>query len=119
MPEAELSAQSPETLARLLVAFVTLVNLHDPIVVGITCIARDTVGRDLLLEVDVRNRWPDVMRVEGLVGGNVPELDSSTASDVRDVVIGPVGVRIAIGGRIDNAPVVVGIAVRVEGDLLL
>lgn len=119
MPEAEVSAQSPETLARLLVALVTLVDLHDPVVVGVTSIARDTVARHLLLEVDIRDRGTDVVRVEGLVGRDMPELDASAAGDVRDVVIGPVGVRVAICGRIDDAPVVVGVAVRVEGDLLL
>ena len=53
MPQAELSAQSPEALAGLLVTIVTLVDLHDPVVVTVAGIARDTVTGNLLLEVDI------------------------------------------------------------------
>lgn len=119
VPQAEVSAQSPKTFARLLVALVTLDNFHDPIIVGVSSISRDAITGHFLLEVDVGHGRTDVMRMEGFLRLNVPDLNACARSDVVNIVVGPVSVRITISRCIHDAPIVVGVTVRIESYLLL
>ena len=57
--------------------------------------------------------------MERLVSLNVPNLDSGTGGDIRDIVIVPVGVWVTVCRSVHNAEVIVVITVRIEGDLLL
>lgn len=94
-------------------------DLDNPIVVRITRVAGDAVARDFILELDVRDRRADIVRVQRLLGLDVPELDASTLGDVGDAVVLPGGVRVPRRGSVNDAPVVVRVTMRVQGDLLL
>ena len=58
------------------------------------------------------------MGVQRLFGGDVPELDPGINVDILDGVNVPVDVWVANVGTIDNAPVVIRVAMRIQGNLL-
>ena len=58
------------------------------------------------------------MRVEGLVGDDVPQLDARSIFDVLDGLRFVVVLVIAIDGGVENPPQIILISVWVEGDLL-
>lgn len=53
--------QSPQPLKTLGIMLVTLVDLHEPIVVGVACKASETVSRDLLLKVNFSDGGSNVV----------------------------------------------------------
>ena len=118
VPKTELSAQCTKALRGLLVAFVTLVDFYDPIVVRIPSIPRNTISGHFLLEVDVGNRRANVMGMKRLVGLHMTNLDALSGGDECDVVVDPASVRVAIGCSVYDAPFVVVVSMRIERDLL-
>ena len=116
--QAEMRPESAEAFARFLVALAPFVDLYEPVVVGITGIARDTISRNFLLEVNVGDWRTNVMRVKRFVSLDVAELDAHSRCDVRDVVVVPVGIGITVRGRVHDPPIVVIVSMRVERNLL-
>lgn len=117
--QPELRPERSDALRRLPIAPVTLVDLDNPVVVRVTRVAGDAVARDFILELDVGDGRANIVRVQRLLSLNVPELDASTFGDVGDAVVLPGGVRVSGRGSVNDAPVVVRVTVRVQGNLLL
>ena len=84
--EAEVRLERLEAPPRLGVARVALDDLDDPVVVRVAREVGHPVRGHLLLEVHVGDGWAEVVRVQGLVGRDVSELDASSASNVGDVL---------------------------------
>ena len=118
MSQPEVCSQRPHTLARLLVALVAFINHDHPVVVDIARKSSQAITRYLVLEVDIGDGWTDIVRVEGLVGDDVPQLDARSIFDVLDGPCFEVVLGIAVGGGIQNPPEIILISVWVEGDLL-
>lgn len=116
--QPEVGSQCSQTLARLLVALVTVLNHDHPVIVDIARKPGHAVSRYLVLEVDIGDRWTDIVRVEGLVGDDVPQLDTRSIFDVFDGLRFVVVLGIAVGGGVENPPQVILIPVWVEGNLL-
>ncbi len=72
MLEPELRPERPDALRRLPIAPVTLVDLDNPVVVRVPRVARDAIAGDFVLKLDVGHRRADVVRVQRLLGLNVP-----------------------------------------------
>lgn len=95
-----------------------LIDLHNPIIVRITLEARVPVRADFVLEVDVRDGWTHIVRVEALGGGDMFEADGHAVVNGNEGLGLPVIVRDTVKGAVDYAPVVVPVEVGVEGNLL-
>ena len=64
-------------------------NLDKPVVVCISDKTCHSISRDLVLEFDVRDRWPKIMRVEVLVCNDVPQSDFHPSGYVLEGLISP------------------------------
>lgn len=97
----------------------SMLDLDYPIVVRIALEPFVTIGRHLILEVNIRNRRADIMRVKVFERRDVFQSNCRSIFDVFDWV-GSVGwiVGLLLKGATDP-PVVIVVIVRVEGDLLL
>ena len=118
MSQPEVCPQCLQTLARLLVLVVALFDYDYPVVVYIALKLSHAVGRYLVLEVDARNRWTDIVRVQRLVSGDLPQLDVFPIFNVLDGLRFVVVLGIIIEGGVENTPHIVVIPVWVESDLL-
>lgn len=79
----------------------------------------EPVARDFILEIDFTDWRPDIVRVQPLVGRDVLQADFGTLEDLFKGKLVPGVGRGRIGfGTVDDAPVVVVVSVRIEGDLL-
>lgn len=56
--------------------------------------------------------------MEVFFGDDVPKLDAHVGSDVDEVLIRPVEVLVPIDCGVQDAPVVIGVSVRIKSDLL-
>ncbi len=142
VPQPEVARQSAQTLGRLFaVPAVTRLRgeLDDEVVVGVaskateigesaTCLPiahschppREPITRNLILEIHIAHGRPDVVRVQPLLGRDVLEADLHTVLDVLQGQDAPVVPRRPrVGRRVDDAPDIVLIAMRIESDLLL
>ena len=61
MPQPKNRPQRPQPLRRLLVPLVSALNLHKPVVVGVTDETAVAVRRHFVLEINVRNGWAVVV----------------------------------------------------------
>lgn len=113
VPQAELRSQRADPLARLAIPVVALDDLDDPVIVRVSDEASHAVRGDLLLEVHIGYWWAEVVRVQGLVGRGVAELDACASRDVGNILGLPIDVWVAELGRVDDAPVVIGVNVWV------
>jgi len=95
-----------------------VLDLDEPIIVCISDEVFHSIGRNLILEIDIRDRWPKIVRVDVLVRADVSQLDFHFISDILKGFICPFGFGVSAILGYDDAPVVVGIAVRVQRDLL-
>lgn len=118
MSQPEVRSHSLQPLARLPVAPVTLLDHDDPVIIDVARKARHAVPRYLVLEFDVRHGRTDVVRVEGLVGEDVSELDARTVLDELHGLVFIVVLGISVDGSIEDTPEIVVVSVGVEGDLL-
>jgi hypothetical protein len=118
MSQLELRPQRPQSLTRLLIPLITLLDLNDPIIIPIALEARHPICRNFVLKVNIRNGWTEVMRVQMFLGGDMLKPDPHGRFNVLYRLIFPVGIIAVLHSRIDDAPVVVGIAMGVQGDLL-
>jgi hypothetical protein len=71
------------------------------------------------LEIDIRDGRADVVRVQVFAGDDVLKLDPGGVLDKPDGLVLPVQIWVALFGGVDDAPVVVVVAMGVESDLLL
>lgn len=117
--QPKLSPQSAKTLPSLAVFVVTFVYFDEPVIVGIADEPSHAVCRNFILEVHVGHGGTIIVRVERFIGGNVPELHLHTRRHVSDRCLFPVDIWVAGVSSVGNAPVIVGITVWVECDLLL
>lgn len=117
--QPELCPQSTKTLPSLAVFVVSFVYFDEPVIVGVADKPSHAVCRNFILEVHVGHGRTIIVRVERLIGGDVSELDLHTRRHVGDRCLFPVDIWIAGVSSVSNAPVIVGITVWVECDLLL
>lgn len=119
MPQLELRPQRFNLLLRESSVALRLVDLDDPVVVGVTVEPFEPVRRDFVLVVHLGDGSADVVRVKLLVRRGVVEDEGGAVEDGTD---GRVVLWIGdgrVGGAVQDEPEVVVVAVRVEGDLLL
>ena len=116
MPQPKNRPQRPESLGRLLVPLVSALNLQEPVVVAVPDEIALAVRRYFVLEVNVRNGRAVVVGVKMLVGGNVLEPYAREVGDVLQWLRCPV--KVGTGRSIGDGPVVIGVTVRVECNLL-
>lgn len=95
-----------------------MLDLDEPIVICIPDEARHPVARNLILEINIRDWWPIVVRMEALVRDDVPESDFHSPSDILKGLICPFGFGVSSFLSCDYAPVVVRIAVGIQRNLL-
>ena len=107
MPESELRLQRLDPLPRFCITLVSLVNLHNPVVIGVTNEASHTVRGDFLLEVNVRNWRPIIVRVKRVVCRNMAQLDPITGVNILEWLEAPSRVGVRSSGRINNPPIVI------------
>jgi hypothetical protein len=121
VPQPELGPKRAEALGGVRVALVRMValDLDHEVVVGVAVEAFEAVGADLLLPVDVGHRGADVVGVELLVGDDMIEADHELVVDEpKRAVLAGVGA-IFGSGVVEDEPLVVLVAMGVQGDLLL
>jgi hypothetical protein len=96
-----------------------VLDFYNPVVVRVTYKTGHTVARDLVLEVDVRHWRTVIVRMEMFLGSDMAELDTHVRSDVLQWLILVVEVgNASIAGCIVDPPVIVGISVRIQSNLL-
>ena len=118
MAQPERRPQRPYTLIRLLIPPIPMLNLHNPIIIRIPRKVRHPIRRHLVLEVDVAHGRADVVRVQVALRLDVAQLDAIAVLDIAQWLRFPFKVWVSDRSRVDYRPVVIFIAVRVEGDLL-
>lgn len=101
VPEAELCAECAQPFPGLGVALVARHDLDKPVVVGVAGEAGHAICGDLVLEVDVRDGRPHVVRVEALRARDVLELDAHLVGDIYECAF------VGLPRRVEDAPVVV------------
>ena len=89
MSQPEDSTQGAQSLGGFLVVLVTVFDLDKPIVVRIPDVTYHPISRNLILEIDIRDGWPIIMRVEVLVCSGVPQSDFHPSGDILEGLIGP------------------------------
>ena len=94
-------------------------QLDNPVIVSIALVISRTVSRHLVLEVHFSDGRPDVVRVKAFASGNVKKPDLHKGTDVLKRFVCIVGLSGRNPSDIHDTPVVVGVAVRIKGDLLL
>lgn len=119
VPKAELGPQRYETLEALSITFVAILNLDDKVIIRVPLKARETVARDLILEIDLGHGRAVVVRVQALVGRDVLKADGHPVGDVCQLVFPVWCVGGVPRGYIAHFPLVVVIPVWVKCDLLL
>lgn len=82
MPKAELCSQSFESFGALSVTAIAGSDLNDEVIIRVARKARETIARDLILEVDFRHRRAMVVRVQALFGLNVLEANDHPIGDM-------------------------------------
>jgi len=93
-------------------------DLDKPIVICIPDKARHPVTGNLILEINIRDRWPEVVRVEALVRDDVSQSDFHSGGDILKGFVCPFGLWVTTFLSCDDAPIIIGIAVGVQRDLL-
>jgi hypothetical protein len=66
---------------------IAVLDLDDKVIIRVARKARETVARDLVLEVDLRHRRAVVMRVQTLLGRDVFEANDHPIRDVCQLVL--------------------------------
>ena len=95
-----------------------MLDLDEPIVICISDKVRHSIGGNLILEVDIRDWWPKIVRMEVLVRDDVSQPDFHSTGDIFKGLIRPFGLGVSAIFGYDDAPVVIGIAVRIQRNLL-
>lgn len=119
MAQSKHRPERAEALGRLPVRAVAVVNLDEPVVVHVAGEPRHAVSRHLVLEIDVRDRRAQLVRVQVLLRRDMPELDTRARRHVLQRLILVVEMIVALGCCVHDLPIVVRVPVGVEGDLLL
>lgn len=81
------SLASPANLEKVLASYVKV--LEDPEAGWCSHSPWETVARYFILKIDVTDRWPNVVTVQSLLGGDVLEPDLGSGQDVLDWQIVP------------------------------
>jgi len=95
-----------------------VLDLDEPIVVCVSDKVRHPIAGNLILEIDLRDWWPKIVRVEVLVRDDVSQPDFHSTGDILKGLIRPFGLGMPAIFGYDDAPVVVGITVRIQCNLL-
>ena len=120
MSQSKLRPKRSQTTTGHWIPLVAFLYFDNPIVIRIACKTSHSVCRDLVLKVNFRDWRTEVVRMQVLLSGNVPEFDACPVFDVKQFrIVHPVRFRVVIVGRIDDTPVIVLIDMRIQRDLLL
>ena len=123
MPQLEFRTESSETLGTFAIALIAFFDLNYPVVVGIAHKTGESVRGDLVLELNLRDGWAHVVRVESLFRDHMVQPHSHARLDGHKRYLGEVKIDATISalaaGGIHDEPVIVCIAMWVQGDLLL
>jgi hypothetical protein len=68
MAQSELGRECLQPLPRVPIPAIAILNLDDPIVVGIPREALKTIRADFVLEIDIGDGWSDVVGVKAFCG---------------------------------------------------
>lgn len=95
-----------------------MLDLDEPIVVCISDKVRHPIAGNLILEINLRDWGPIIVRVEVLVRGDVSQPDFHSTGDILKGPIRPLGLGVPAIFGYDDAPVIIGITVRIQCNLL-
>lgn len=111
--------QRSHPLPTLLVPLIALINLHNPIIIGVPNEVLQPVARHLVLEIHIRHWRAEIVRVQVPLGRDVPKPNARSTRQIREIPVLPVEPWVSLRSRVEDRPVVVMIPMRVQRDLLL
>lgn len=82
MSQPEMCSERSEPVPTVLIPFVALFNLHNPFIIRVACKAMHPVSRHLILKINIRHRWSNIMRVEVEFCDEMAQFEPSTCGDV-------------------------------------
>lgn len=120
MSQSKLRPKRSQTTTGHWISLAAFLYFDNPVVIRIARKPSHSVCRDLILKVNFGNWWTEVVRMQVLLSGNVPEFDACPVFDVKQFrIVHPVRFRVIIVGRVNDTPVIVLIDMRIQCDLLL
>lgn len=118
MPQPELGPQRPNAFITLLVPLITIIYLNRPIIIRVPVESFKAIGGHFVLEILFGDWRTEIVRVETFLSGDMFEAEFHPGRYVLEWGVGPVEFGHAFFGDVCETEIVVGISVRVEGDLL-